>query len=144
MSLSRRGCDGSDIYVYESDYGFCCDGCSVNSGKSYTFQSHEAIKHLKSHIKNNDKVPQHLIDYFDSCKTSGLISNVTEDDLKVIPIVPRNCIELTFRLLGQTFGLGLDINEHTHKNIDKLFSSAKVTILDILDKDANLTKENKQ
>jgi len=146
MSLCRRGCDGSDIYIYECGDKFCCDTCNLNNGEdTFAFQFKEGIEHIRLHLQNGDKVPQHLINYFDMNMKSGLISNVTQEDLMVIPSRSGDdSIELRFKLSGQEFGLGLVISEDVRKNIDKLFSSAKITILNILDQEATLTKEGEE
>ena len=58
MSYARMGCDGSDVYVYESDSGFICHWCSMHNGKMWIEDTIEGmIAHLEDHRKNGDTVP---------------------------------------------------------------------------------------
>ena len=60
MSYARFGKD-SDVYVYESDYGWECCGCALET--SFTAESpQEMIDHLKEHQVEGHKVPQYALD----------------------------------------------------------------------------------
>lgn len=136
MSICRRGCDGSDIYLYEHcDDFICCHECNINDGESFKIKTDkEAIEHIKSHINNNDKVPQHAIDYFNG----DLISNVTQEDIDkpiVKPEIPR--VECRLNLIDKNgkniveFGLGtyLHNGEDKMKKVKTLFTSLERTVI---------------
>jgi len=60
MSYVRWGADGSDIYVYADCDGYfrcCCDTGKDGSDDFKTTLRSEMVKHMDSHVKNNQHVP---------------------------------------------------------------------------------------
>jgi hypothetical protein len=59
MSITRWGCDGSDVYVFHNcDDKFECCGCVMLNHETFTTEKpEEMIVHLRGHEKRGDQVP---------------------------------------------------------------------------------------
>jgi len=66
MSIARRGCDGSDVYVYEHcDNFIACQWCSLNNGNTKAlFTDEEALEHMAEHREKRHCVPDYVFDHF--------------------------------------------------------------------------------
>lgn len=65
MSYARFGWDGSDVYIFMSDLGLECCGCSLHrDGDSFpVFNSTQAmVDHLAEHRAAGDFVPEYVED----------------------------------------------------------------------------------
>ena len=64
MSVARFSFD-SNVYVYYSDEGIVCCGCSMSTPffTSLTFSDEqEMIEHLRKHLAKGDKVPDYAFE----------------------------------------------------------------------------------
>lgn len=57
MSITRWGCDGSDVYVYDCEGGFCCCDCHRKDGDFIAGTASLMFVHLVEHKRNGDCVP---------------------------------------------------------------------------------------
>lgn len=62
MSYCRFAWYGSDVYVYESDQGFECCGCSLQERGVTTDTPEAMIAHLAEHKRAGDFVPPFAIE----------------------------------------------------------------------------------
>jgi len=69
MSFTRRE-DGSNVYVYLSDDGYWCDGCSLDKkGNSLLLETaDEMIIHLREHQKRGELVPDYAFEQLEKEK----------------------------------------------------------------------------
>lgn len=61
MSYSRFGCDGSDVYTFQSESGFECCGCILSDNWSFKTRS-DLLAHLQTHVEAGHTVPRYTIE----------------------------------------------------------------------------------
>jgi hypothetical protein len=85
-----RFADNSDVYLYLSNDGWECCGCSLNNGELLLLKTPwDALGHLKEHVSSGDQVPaQSIVDL----ATDVEVVRVTLRSLGVpasIPVAPE-------------------------------------------------------
>jgi hypothetical protein len=61
VSYVRFGSDGSDVYVYLSDRGLECCGCSLSERSVVTRDTGEMVAHLAAHAAAGHTVPEYAV-----------------------------------------------------------------------------------
>lgn len=75
MSYARKGCDGSDVYVYQAvDGDYRCQGCRLMPRASLIWHCNrpkQMIEHLREHQARGDSVPESALERLWSEVTKG-------------------------------------------------------------------------
>ena len=81
MSITRMGCDGSDVYLTFTDDPtekvewptrcVCCHWCSIYSGITYYATQKDMKEHLALHVLRGDHVPASAFDDMDLPPLAG-------------------------------------------------------------------------
>ena len=68
-----RWCKESDVYVYPSEDGYVCCGCSLSENDGAVFSNvKDMIMHLVKHVKEGSKVPDYVF--------IGLLCELPDED----------------------------------------------------------------
>lgn len=67
MSITRWGCDGSDVYVFHHvELGLVCMACTLTPDEQEYFIAGEdgaaMLAHLNTHREHGDSVPEHAFE----------------------------------------------------------------------------------
>ena len=134
MSICRRGCDGSDIYLYEHCDNFvCCSGCNLNDGVDVALKTDQEIyQHLSLHVANEDSIPGHVFEHFfriTGDKRFSLLAEVfIPPEAPELPAVHPDRAELHLRIfkkdiLVKESALGVLLDKDQHERLERLGDS---------------------